>query len=161
MGHTRQKGKYILYTVIILLCLVMTSLWLLSNMYARYTTGTTSEDGARVAKFNVTQGDSELKQQIELKMSPGEEKIYTIQVINHSEVAIAYKIEADTPYKNLPIKVTMEENNSAITQGEISANDTTVHTYAVKISWPKSDQDAEYAGKADLLKLTLKAEQID
>lgn len=161
MEYTRQKGKYILYTVMILLCLVMTSLWLLSNMYAKYTVGTTSEDGARVAKFNVTQGDSELKQQIELKMSPGEEKTYTIQVTNHSEVAIAYKIEADNPYKNLPIKVTMEENNSTITQGEISAKDTKVHTYTVKVRWSESNQDAQYAGKADLLKLTLKAEQID
>lgn len=187
MQRLEKIEKWIVYIVAILLCLVLASFWMMCNLYARYTTEASGEDGARVAKFEVTEVADEQKditKQINISLVPGESDEYIITVTNKSEVAIRYSIEATDTTQNLPITFQMmkvekanggeENSNSADTNGIISesviasddipAGDVAERTYKLKISWPieQSEQkDYNYAGKVDTFEVKLRAEQID
>ena len=172
MRRSEQKEKYIIYTAAILLCLVMASFWLMSNIYARYTAQASGGDSARVAKFNVTES-GEATSRIKTDIWPGETKTYSVDVTNKSEVAIDYTITAKNTYKNLPLKIQIlnKDNQEVSSQDtEISATDHTAHTYKVEISWPKTTtennsitdpQSPEYSGKTDVIEITLNAVQKD
>lgn len=180
MIHSRQKEKWIMYTFIILLCLVLASFWMMCNIYAKYSTEASGSDGARVAKFNITeQGNA--TQQIKVDLWPGEYKEYTVDVQNNSEVAIDYVMDIKNKYGNLPLDMQMlDEKQHEITSKTVSiaAGDTQEHTYTLKIGWPKSKssdltqnasgnssqtdlQSPDYAGKTDIIEITLKAIQKD
>ena len=187
MVRSGKKEKWILYTLVVLLCLVLASFWLMCNIYARYSTQTSGSDGARVAKFDVTENAQNFSQQIEATFYPGFEQTYTVSVTNHSEVAIEYVMNVKNKYGNLPLKFQMfqvlDENDKEITSdstdvatqdydlsksAEISATDHDEHVYKLKISWPKNaeageaePQDPDFAGKVDVIDITLKAVQKD
>lgn len=163
MVHSRQKDKWIVYTLVILLCLVLMSFWLMCNMYAKYTSQASGSDSARVAKFNVTEA-GEATQQIKVDAWPGFKKEYQVSVTNNSEVAIDYTMDIKNKYENLPLKFQMlDENGTEITpkKAEILAQDQTQHTYTLRISWPEDKKDPDYAGKADVIEVTLNAVQKD
>lgn len=163
MVHSRQKDKWIVYTLVILLCLVLVSFWLMCNMYAKYTSQASGSDSARVAKFNVTEA-GEATQQIQVEAWPGFKQEYKVSVTNNSEVAIDYTMDIKNKYENLPLKFQMlDENGTEIIpkKAEISAQDQTQHIYTLRISWPESEQDPDYAGKADVIEITLNAVQKD
>ena len=172
MRISEQKEKYIIYTAAILLCLVMASFWLMSNIYARYTAQGSGGDSARVAKFEITEKGT-VTQDFNLTIAPGETQDYQVTVTNKSEVAVTYMMDIKNKYENLPLKVKMlDENGTEIENKskDISANDTTTYTYKLQISWPKTTEDtndttdyqnADYAGKTDLLEITLRAVQKD
>lgn len=163
MRRSEEREKYIIYTAAILLCLVMATFWLMSNIYARYVTSSSGEDGARVAQFNITESGTATST-INVTLQPGETEEYPVDVTNNSEVTIAYEIDVQNKYKNLPLETKMlDTNGNEITNNssEISANDTKSHQYKLQISWPKDKQDEEYAGKTDQLEITLRAVQKD
>ena len=170
MVHSRQKDKWIVYTLAILLCLVLVSFWLMCNMYAKYTSQASGSDSARVAKFNITETGA-ATQQIQVEFYPGFEQKYLVSVTNNSEVAMDYTMDIKNKYENLPLKFQMldkDENEIKSKKAEISAQDPTGHTYTLKISWPKDaqtkgidPQDPAYAGKADVIEITLNAVQKD
>lgn len=168
MARSRQKEKWILYTLSILLCLVMASFWLMCNIYARYTTEASGSDAARVAKFSVTESGT-ATQQIKVNVYPGFSQDYQVGVINNSEVAVEYVMDVKNVYKNLPLQFKMldvQENEISEKSAEISAQDHTEHIYKLNISWPAgadgtSAQSPDYAGKTDVIEITLKAVQKD
>jgi len=111
-----------------------------------------------------------------VELAPGETHSYDVSVINKSETAIDYRITAVNKYNNLPLTIAMYELNGdsssagesastdPVDMGKIAANDTTTHRYQLRISWDKSpsgNSSPEYAGKADLLTVTLEAAQAD
>lgn len=184
MVRSGKKEKWIIYTLVILLCLVLVSFWLMCNIYARYSTQTSGSDGARVAKFDVTENETAFRQKIQADVYPGFKKTYTVSVTNSSEVAIAYVMNVKNEYHNLPLQFQMlDEMGNVITSdsteaaaseydlsksADIPANDSTEHTYQLKISWPTEaeggeadSQDPDYAGKVDVIEITLKAVQKD
>lgn len=184
MVRSGKKEKWILYTLVVLLCLVLASFWLMCNIYARYSTQTSGSDGARVAKFDVTETTQDLNQQIKAAVYPGFDQVYTVSVTNRSEVAIEYVMNVKNKYGNLPLKFQMldkdgaeitSDSTDAATQdydlsksAEISATDSDEHVYQLKISWPKNaeageadPQDPDFAGKVDVIDITLKAVQKD
>lgn len=171
MVRSRQKEKWIIYTLTVLLCLVLSSFWLMCNIYAKYSAQASGSDDARVAKFEVAETDNQLAQQIKLEAYPGFEEVYKVNVTNKSEVAIQYTIDVKNQYGNLPLKIQMLDsgNNEISTKSaEISAQDQTSQEYKLKISWPKeesdlseSPQNPDYAGKVDVIEITLKTVQKD
>lgn len=166
MVRSEKKERWIVYTLAVLLCLVLASFWLMCNVYARYTTTASGSDSARVAKFEVTEvGNSSWS--IPVSMQPGFTEKYQISVTNKSEVTIEYMIEAKSIYDNLPLKFRMldkDEKEIPSNRAEIQAGDTSAHQYQLEISWPLTVNDAknpDYAGKTDVVEITLKAVQKD
>lgn len=166
MQEARQKENKIIYAAIVLLSLVLVSFWLLSNMYARYTTQTEGSDSARVAKFNVTETGT-ATQRVKIDDAyPGFEKTYDVSVTNNSEVALDYVMEIKNKYENLPLQFQMlnNENDEITSKSEtIAATDHEAHSYKLKINWQKNaeSQNPDYAGKTDVIEITLKAVQKD
>ena len=68
---------------LILLFLTILSIHVTSNLYARYTVSSESNDSARVAKFDVT---------AEVQPKENEASKFTVSVKNKSEVAVRYNI---------------------------------------------------------------------
>ena len=180
MVRSGQKEKWIIYTLAVLLCLVLASSWLLCNIYARYSSEASGSDSARVAKFEVTETGT-LRSQIQDEFYPGFTKTYAVSVTNKSEVTIEYVMNVKNKYKNLPLQFQMlDKNGNAITsdstatqdydlseRAEIPAEDAQEHTYQLEISWPigtsegENSQDPDYAGKVDVIEITLEAIQKD
>ena len=190
MIRSGKKERWIIYTLAMLLCMVLASFWLLCNIYARYSTTASGSDSARVAKFSVTDkmtdpdsNSGQEVQEIKIAAYPGFTKTYQVSVTNNSEVAIEYVMNVKNKYKNLPLQFQMlDSNKKVISSGstetsmdydlsesaEISAEDYTEHTYWLEISWPTKTisegenlQDPSYAGKTDVIEITLKAVQKD
>lgn len=178
MVRSGKKEKWIAYTLAVLLCLVMTSFWLMCNVYAKYSAEASGEDGARVAKFEVTEtgkDGTELTKQIKMDVCPGFTQNYKVSVTNNSEVAITYVMNVENKYGNLPLRFRMlDENGNEITseRADISAKDQMEHVYQLEISWPVDAESSaasgnadlrssDYAGKVDVIEITLKAVQKD
>ena len=154
----------------VLLCMIMISVNLLSGIYARYSVTATASDSARVAKFdiqcNVKQGATEITKLLNIDMTPGATKTYTLEVANASEVAVNYTITAQLLTNNLPL--TMELNGAAegtdgvwTNSGSFAPNDATNKTYTLKLVWPSDQSSASLAGEVDAVRVVVRAEQID
>ena len=138
----------------ILLCLTMFSAAMVSGLYARYTAGNTAEDAARVAAFSVTETGDVLTQELRLHIDPDTPAEVIVTVKNDSETAVRYRMEANNPFENLPLQFDLDEP----TAYEIAPGKTAECTLTV--SWSGA-ADVRYAGRVDLIELTLTAEQID
>lgn len=188
MEYTRQKNKYIYYTVIVLLCLVMISLWLLSNMYARYAVNTTGEDGARVAGFVFDLSDKDASKIMNLQniTKPGDTQNYQFTVTNQkdnklnetkTEYTIELKVSGTMP---LTAEVNNDNKEQILSIDHKKADDNgpkdtisqtitfpagqkTEHNYQLTVTWPEDQNEAKYAnGNAKgNLELIVKAQQAD
>ena len=122
MRRSEEREKYIIYTAVILLCLVMATFWLMSNIYARYVTSSSGEDSARVAQFHITESGAATKT-INVTLQLGEKEEYPVEITNDSEVTIAYEIDVQNKYKNLPLETCDCEGHTA----SISINATSTY----------------------------------
>lgn len=86
--RTSLKGHIVMYAALILLFLVMVSFWMVSGLFARYTSSSIGTDDARVASFVVHAVEIDGK---DMSMDLGDSEpiaIYALQVQNKSEVAV-------------------------------------------------------------------------
>lgn len=162
MSRSEQLKKGILRTAALLLCLTLLSMCATGKMYARYSTGVSYSDGARVAQFHVTEA-GDLTQTITIAgMKPGDTETFDVEVTSDSEVAIYYSIAVNNVYKNLPLTFQMKNSEgNVIDKGTIGANENTAKKYTLVVTWPSENNSPEYAGKTDLLAITLTAAQVD
>ena len=114
----------------VLLCLTLVSLWLLTNMFARYTTQVSSEDSARVAAYVFSLEDGTGSQILDLKniKKPGDTQTYTFTVQNQrgntvSEVAQKYSIKLEV---NGSMPITCEVKEDAASDGTINSGGSVV-----------------------------------
>lgn len=159
----KQKTNPILLLAMVLLCLVMITTHMTAGLYARYTASGSGEDSARVAKFDVTESGTLIETMV-LSVIPGKEYLVgSIEVVNSSEVSVAYTITVEKATDNLPIKLYFEGVTPAteITYtGTLAPNNSESTTYNLYSSWTEN-KSTEYMGRVDKLEITLKAEQID
>lgn len=183
MVRSEKREKWIIYTTAVLLCLVLVSFWLMSNIYAKYTTEASGSDEARVALWGNSQSVTLSSDRSGLPQVPGETCTYTLIVSNKnkdgkiSEVTQKYGIEVVTS-GNLPLNYTISENNVQIGQEfqetaqkntwKISADDMVFqagvegsHTYILKVTWPEEKNSASLAGIPDSIQINICAEQVD
>ena len=117
------RKKYInrIYQILlILLVFTMFSFWMLSNLYARYTTEAASGDGARTAAFvfDVNSTVSTNSIPIETIQKPGDTAVYDITITNKnasgkvSEVAESYTVEVSIN-GSMPLSCTMKKKNTS------------------------------------------------
>lgn len=187
MRHSERIERWVMYTAAVLLCLVLASFWLMSNIYARYTAFGTGGDEARVAAF-VFDLKEDANQSFDLSsiQKPGDEVKYTFSVTNQnqsriSEVAEQYTIELEAE-GSIPIEcevtqssvdgntsvckadnISSDQNNSISSAVEIDASKAYTQEYTLSVKWPEKYNDAKYAenGGNAAVTLTVHAEQID
>ena len=165
MRRSEQINIWIFRIAAVLLCLTVMSVWGTSRLYARYSTSASGSDSARVAKFQITQNGDALTQTQTITvegMKPGDTNKYTVTVQSDSEVTVDYSISVKNVYENLPLEFKMQDaSGKTITKDTIQPNDTATKTYTLQVTWPTSQTDQSYAGKVDLLNITLTAAQVD
>ncbi len=186
MAGSRRKEKWIIYTLAVLLCLVLASFWLMSNIYAKYSTQISGGDGARVAIFGHSQSIQLSDENGMSDMIPGRKVIYTVKVANYngtavSEVACNYYLEIVTT-GNLPLQYTVYQQKEASDVTEIdsflessqnkkrkiytsdmcfTAGNKKEDTYQITVVWPEDSNDAKYAGIPDNITVNVQVEQVD
>lgn len=171
-----RTGKLDIHVVLmrlvcVLLMLVLVTTGMVSGQLARYVTRATGTDTARVAKFSITQ-EGTLTESFTLPIAPGGSIQRTVTVTNDSEVAVNYRIAVSNPEDNLPLEfsaVDSENNPLPITgsgnavelTGFLEPGSAVSETYTLTIRWKAGQTDDFYAGKVDLIRVTLIAEQAD
>ena len=173
MGKTERGKRNIPMQIAgILLCLTLVSAWLVSGMYARYTTSGTFSDTARVAKFNVTEAGT-YTTSLTPVLVPGGSQTYDLIVTNNREVAIRCTIAIENVYENLPLTFSLSNKTGETTYSapfDVDPSDgltvsiapnSSAQTFGITIGWPADQNDPALAEMVDLLIVTLTAEQLD
>ena len=141
MEKKRNLSSLIMPTFSILFCLTLLSMWLMSNIYARYTTKSSGGDSARVAAYVFELKDSSESTMVDLNniRKPGDSQTYTFSVTNKrgnviSEVAQSYTIKLEAE-GSMPITCEIREQNETgqtagppICKAEIAENAEAVNT---------------------------------
>ena len=145
----------VLRTAVVLLVLVCLSTAMVTGRYARYFSSASSEDSARVAKFDVT-ASSTATQLVSIPIQPGEtvKKFFTVE--NKSEVALELHFQVSNKYNNLPL--TFQNLVSAVIAPGGEENIPLEITWAAETD---ADKDDDYIGKVDLLEISVQAVQVD
>lgn len=162
MGRSKKLNNRIWYAAALLLCLTAVSVCAMGRLYARYTAGVSASDQARVARFAITEA-GELTQQIEISgMQPGDQRFFSVTVTSNSEVTVAFRLAVVNEYQNLPLTFALLNSaGEAIDAGTIAANDNAEKTYTLRVTWGAEEKNPDYAGRVDVLRITLTAEQVD
>ncbi len=172
MGKYLRKNKIKMNIPIriaaLLLCLTLFSTYLVTGLFARYTTSAQGSDNARVAKFSI-EGSGTLLQPIVADLIPGKTQSETLILENKSETAVEYTITVTNVYGNLPLEFTLtggsanstvhEKGVSTITDQLLPGNHE--DTYTLEINWPASTEDLDLIGMVDYVTVTVTAAQID
>ena len=168
-----------------LLCFTMASIWLVSGLYARFTTGDSGGDEARVAAFVFVVDDEAQSRIVDISgvKKPGDTQSYTFVVQNSSGSTVSEVAEAATVTLSLngslPLTCTVAEGTdnkasvtenggtAAVTQsGVLHSFDAALElnkTYTLTVAWPDTANDIEYASAGAISKLvmTVTGTQID
>ena len=145
----------------VLFCLTLFSFYMCGGLYAKYTSVGSEEDSARVARFDVSEDGVYFSEDLMIETVPGDVK-RTITVVNNSEVAVACTVTIENATQNIPYIFSI--NGSTPVKDKCSVvcylEPNSTRNIAIVATW--SEEDAlKYMGMVDLIKLALKAEQID
>lgn len=149
----------------ILLCLVLLSSYLVSGLYARYTTRASGSDSARIAKF-VIDSDSlllnggTLEQVYSLSIAPGK-TLQTITIDNQSEVTVECQFEIVNITQNIPLTFTYANGNEEVGINEKMIIEKGQNLLSFNINWEANENALNCIGMVDLIKITLKVNQVD
>ena len=158
MREKRINNAILLRVAAVLLVIFMLTVCMLSGRYARYTSNSSESDGARVAKFLVTQ-TGELTEATRVELVPSETIQLCVEVENGSEVDIEYSITANNPYNNLPLEFTFLEENTARTSAYLEPGEK--KDVYLQIQWQTDKTQDRYIGMVDVVYLTVTAVQVD
>ncbi len=89
-----------MYAAGVLLCLTMLSLYLVSGLYAKYSSMAEASDGARTAAFYL-KAEGDFLQNTEVKIIPGDTEEKIIKIVNNSEVSLSYTLIIKNETENL------------------------------------------------------------
>lgn len=153
MRAKHAKGHISLRVALVLLVLTLLSFSVNAGLFARYTVTGASSDSARVAKFSVTLDETFTTPAIVFEnMAPGESKSYSFAVESKSETAVRLIIESASTTGNLPLKY-------SLSNAVIAPNST--NTVELTATWSGADNNLQYLGEIDAVRITIKAEQVD
>ena len=170
-----RTGKLDIHAVLmrlvcVLLMMVLVTTGIVSGQLARYITSAAGTDYARVAEFDITQTGT-LTESFTLPIAPGGSIQRAVTVRNSSEVAVNYRIAVSNPEDNLPLEfsavdsgntpLTLTGSGNAVELAGSLAQGGDSETYTLTIRWKDGYTDDFYAGKVDLIRITLIAEQAD
>lgn len=141
---------------LILLCLLLVTVYMMSGIYARYSSTATASSSARVAKFEF--GDNLSDQVTTLQtnaaeLHPGWTQKVSIQITNTGEVTLTCTVKIENLTNNLPIGAPSPQPVT------VAAGNT--ETVTVNLGWSANDNSVEYVGKTDVLRISVSVEQAD
>lgn len=143
-----------MHVALLLLCAVLLSSYAIGGLYARYASGQSGDDDARVAKFSFSDNLDGQSIALPVAMAPGESHTVQIQVQNTGEVALRYVVKVENLTDNLPIQ------DQVITSGVLlSGSDLTEFSW--EITWPATENSIDKMGKMDIIRITVTVEQFD
>lgn len=160
----KQKINIPMCAALILLLLTMISVHITSGLYARYTSTATAQDSARVAKFDV---------QTTLTADKSQDGVFTLTVINNSDVTVRYKVEV---MHTAPMNVSLGGETKHLQAGETSVvfeNPAWILAYGggkeehslrftlADISYVTEDATGMTASKDATFSVNVTAEQVD
>lgn len=179
MSRSEKLKNWILRAAAVLLCLTVISACATGGLYARYSTGVSFSDHARVALWGCSQSitlDSD-----RLPKQPGDSCAYTISVSNQqtdkvSEVGQKYYIEVVTA-GNLPLTYTMAKDGVTVgtftetVQNKVwtvsgadmvfQAGVAGSSTYVMTVTWPAEQSSLAFANVPDYIQVNVCSEQMD
>lgn len=178
MKQRKFRPKQLSFRAALLLfCLLLATLGMAVGLHARYTSSAAASDGARVAKFEITEEGLGAVEQLDVLITadlvPGEIHPKTLTIQNKSEVAVEYTITVKNLTGNLPLQFKVAEMGTTAAEGEYSCsarlepNETEANTYTLQIIWPTETaedqdyQDPKFVGMVDQVKVSISAVQID
>lgn len=165
MKNTKLNNRAPLFSTmhvaLLLLCAVLLSSYAIGGLYARYTSEQGNGDDARVAKFafdeNLTTSQSFTL--IPSNLAPGEEYKQPISITNNGEVAIRCVVKFENMTNNLPLECKIEGTTETYVDIPVGKNANA--NFNLVISWPAEKNSPDYAGKTDLIRITVTVEQVD
>ncbi len=171
-----RKGNILMYTVAVLLCATLFSMYLVGGLYARYTTNMVGSDSASVAEFNITE-EGTLFENVETNITPGETQGVSLIITNKSDVAMEYTLTVENVTDNIePLKFVLKSADGSVSpvptdshENGISINSVRQlpgeHTdnYTLNIVWEPTDEKDALAriGMVDYITVSITATQID
>lgn len=147
----KKTGTIVKYVLIVLFFLVILSSYMSSGFYAKYISSNSGSDSARVARFKIGENfDGIMSEMFSLELEPGSE--FEIIITNESEVAVSCKLTVNNVTDNLPIFDKVDIINIEPLDSEEKK---------MVIKWDESHNSKDYAGKVDIINVSLVIEQID
>lgn len=162
-------NSILMRVVAVLLMLVLLSTAMVTGRFARYTSSSSGEDAARVAKFDVSRDTNNYEAYFSVTIQPGEKTPLNIHVVNNSEVTVSLDFQVENVHCNLPLRFLYEET------GHLNPGET--GDIPLMIYWPISEEfpgaeeeddpitvqynSTTYCGMVDLLKISMTAVQVD
>ena len=148
----------------ILLCLCIVSVYFMNGLYARYYTQVSGDDSARVAKFEIG-ANGTLTDAFAVEISPSSPATKEIQVVNGSEVSVAYTITAQI-LQSFPLQLAWDDGSTGETvtiTNTISAGDSEPKNHTLKVTWPTDDDKNNYlySYELDYIIVTIDYVQVD
>lgn len=181
MNQKKIRPKQLSFRAALLLfSALLATLGMAVGLHARYTSGAAASDGARVAKFEITESGLGNKESVDVVITanlvPGEihTKVLTIQ--NKSEVAVEYTIAVKNVTNNLPLEFAVVKGNDAADVSEMTldadsgeyscsarleSNEEKANDYTLQIIWPSDKKSTQWMGLVDQVKVSISAIQID
>ncbi len=162
MGRqSNEKINIPMCVACVLLCLTLFSFHLCGGLYARYTSTDFGSDTARVAQFDVSEESACFTKDFLVETVPGI-TTQTITVVNNSEVTVAYKVTVENTTKNIPFAFSVNESEPVEDLCSVVCYLEPKSTSNITVSAIWSEDGAlQYMGMVDLVKLSIRAEQVD
>ena len=161
--HHKTKMNIPMCLAAILLCLTLFSYHLCGGLYAKYLATGYGEDAARVAKFDVSEDGVYFSENIFIdETAPGSHK-NQIYITNNSDVAVACVVTIKNSTQNIPYSFSI--NGSSFSMNECSVTcylepNTKDNKIEIIMEWDEEGA-LKYMGMVDMIKLTIRAEQVD
>ena len=143
-----------MHVALLLLCAVLLSAYAIGGLYARYASGQSGDDDARVAKFSFSDNLDAQSIALPVTMAPGESQKVTIQVQNTGEVALKYVVKVENLTGNLPIKTQTIASDVLLSGSDLTE-------FSWEITWSATENSIEKMGKMDIIRITVTVEQFD
>lgn len=154
----KQKSKRPPIFVYVMYLLVATVVFT-GVTFSSYISTAMGQDTARVARFEVSGTESFAVSIPAEAMIPGDSFQQQFIIQNKGEVAVELSIAAEMMYNKLPLVLTVESVANELTQTLSALSEE--QTYTLTVSWPSEQNDISWAGKTDVIRLTISAQQID
>ena len=154
MRKSNKRTPLFFYVGVLLLCVTMMSVHMSSGLYARYTSVASGDEAsARVATFSYTGGSPQItSRELVVKVTPNVPIEYDFSFTNEGETAIRYTVSVENLSGNLPLLL---EDITGIV--EINGNETDTYT----IGWESDKYDEEFSHMVDIIRMTVRIEQVD
>lgn len=170
----RPKFNVSLVLAFITFILLVISISLNANIYAKYKSADGSSDGARVASFSIGSDFDKANIGTSFAIKPvdgSNVQNYQIEIKNSSEVAVEYQLvikstgnyplEYDIKIGAISLETTGLPDDAFGTVGvhDIAINGTDI--VSLVITWPETENDYHYSTEVELIEIELVVNQVD